>query len=148
MTEGLLIGIVARETGLTADAIRFYEKSGLLKRPPRSEGGFRLFRRKDVEDLKFVRRAQALGFSLDEVRDLLLLQSESAGVCEHVRGMLESKLAGVREKIVELRRLEAGLSEGLRKCRRELHNSGSSSEENCPVLAQIGGLSRTRRTGR
>jgi DNA-binding transcriptional MerR regulator len=73
MTQGLQIGVVARETGLTVDAIQFYEKSGLLKRPPRSEGGFRLFRQKDLEDLRFVRKAQELGFSLNEVRELAFL---------------------------------------------------------------------------
>ena len=148
MTQGLQIGVVARETGLTVDAIRFYERSGLLKRPPRSEGGFRLFRQKDLEDLRFVRKAQELGFSLDEVRELLFLQSESVGACGHVREMLESKLVSVREKIADLRTLETGLSEALRKCRREIRNSGSPSEESCPVLDQISGLSRIRRTER
>ncbi len=148
MTEGLQIGIVAREAGITVDAIRFYEKSGLLQRPPRSEGGFRLFRRKDVEDLIFVRKAQALGFSLEEVRDLLLLQNESVGACGHVREMLESKLVGVREKIAEMRKLETGLSRALRKCKREIRNSSSPSEESCPVLDEISGLSRARRTER
>ncbi len=144
MTQGLQIGVVARETGLTVDAIRFYEKSGLLKRPPRSEGGFRLFRQKDLEDLRFVRKAQELGFSLDEVRDLLLLQSESAGACGHVREMLELKLAGVREKIAALRKLETGLSEALRKCKRELRHSRSSPGESCPVLDEISGLGTER----
>ncbi|MCL5744162.1 MAG: heavy metal-responsive transcriptional regulator [Acidobacteria bacterium] len=148
MTEGLQIGFVARETGLTVDAIRFYEKSGLLKRPARSEGGFRLFRQKDLEDLRFVRNAQALGFSLGEVRELLLLQSESIGSCGHVREMLDSKLVSVREKIAELRKLETGLSESLRKCRWELRNSGSPSEKSCPVLDEISGFRRTRRTER
>jgi DNA-binding transcriptional MerR regulator len=144
MTQGLQIGVVARETGLTVDAIRFYEKSGLLKRPPRSEGGFRMFRQKDLEDLKFVRKAQELGFSLDEVRELLFLQSESVGACGHVREMLELKLASVREKVAELRKMETGLSEALRKCKRELRLSSSSSGECCPVLDEISGL-RTER---
>ena len=64
------IGQVAQETGLSIDTIRFYEKQGLLKRSPRTEGGFRLFGISDIETLKFVRGAQELGFSLNEIREL------------------------------------------------------------------------------
>ncbi len=75
------IGQVAQETGISIDTIRFYEKQGLLKRSPRTEGGFRLFGLSDIETLKFVRKAQELGFSLNEIRELLILRSDhSAGL--------------------------------------------------------------------
>src|SRR5712671_109548 len=67
------IGQVAQETGISIDTIRFYEKQGLLKRSPRTEGGFRLFGLSDIETLRFVRKAQELGFSLNEIRELLIL---------------------------------------------------------------------------
>lgn len=67
---------VAQETGLSIDTIRFYEKQGLLQRSPRTEGGFRLFAISAFEALKFVRKAQELGFSLNEIRELLIIASD------------------------------------------------------------------------
>lgn len=138
MPQRLQIGVVAHQAGLTVDTIRFYEKSGLLKRPPRSEGGFRLFRPQDVQDLKFIRKAQDLGFSLQEIRELLLLQGDSAGACVHVRELLDQKLVSVRRKIEELQKLERSLASTLRKCDRELKALGASHEERCPVLEELG----------
>jgi DNA-binding transcriptional MerR regulator len=137
MPQGLQIGVVAHQAGLTVDAIRFYEKSGLLKRPPRTEGGFRLFRRQDVEDLKFIRKAQDLGFSLQEIRELLLLQGESLEACEHVRELLGQKLASVRGKIAELQKLDRSLDDSLRKCNRRLRRAGATHEGCCPVLEEL-----------
>ncbi len=69
---GIQIGKISKQTGLSIDAIRFYEKQRLLDHPPRSEGGFRLFSAEDIERIQFFRRAQQLGFSLAEIRELLL----------------------------------------------------------------------------
>lgn len=137
MPQGLQIGVVAHQAGLTVDAIRFYEKSGLLKRPPRTEGGFRLFRQQDVQDLKFIRKAQDLGFSLQEIRELLLLQGESVEACEHVRELLDHKLAGVRGKIKELQKLGRSLDGSWRKCNRKLRQAGATHEGCCPVLEEL-----------
>jgi DNA-binding transcriptional MerR regulator len=71
----LQIGDVASQTGLTVDTIRFYERERLLHRAARSSGGFRLFSQSDVADLEFIRNAQELGFSLQEIRDLLTLKN-------------------------------------------------------------------------
>lgn len=139
------IGMVAQQTGLTVDAIRFYEKEGLLKRPPRSEGGFRLFRLEDVEALKFIRKAQELGFSLQEVREILVLRGRGVGACEHVRERVEQKLSTVRGKVEELRKLEKSLQEALRKCNRRLREGGATHERRCPVLEE---LSRKNTRGR
>jgi DNA-binding transcriptional MerR regulator len=76
------IGIVAKKIGLSVDAIRFYERNGLLRRPPRTEGAFRRYAENDVETLAFVRRVQGLGFKLSEIRGLLNLRG--AG-CNRVR---------------------------------------------------------------
>jgi mercuric ion transport protein len=72
--SGILIGAVAARSGLTVDTIRFYEKQGLIAKPHRTEGGFRLYSGEDLDRLSFVSRAQALGFSLIEIRELLLLR--------------------------------------------------------------------------
>lgn len=138
MPQGLQIGALAKQTGLTVDAIRFYEKQGLLKRAPRSEGGFRLFGPADLRNVKFIRKAQELGFSLQDIRELLLLQDERVEACAHVRELLEQKLTSVRRKIDELQKLETSLKGALGKCNRKLKRLGTVHEECCPVLEELG----------
>jgi DNA-binding transcriptional MerR regulator len=137
MAQALQIGQVARETGLTVDAIRFYEKQRLLKHPPRSEGGFRLFTAQDIQNIKFIRRAQDLGFSLNDIRELLILQSGDMTACSHVRDLLRTKLSTVQEKIAELQKLEIQLAVDLQKCERALRRSKRARHDCCPVLDEI-----------
>jgi DNA-binding transcriptional MerR regulator len=136
MARGIQIGRAAREVGLTVDAIRFYEKQRLLKPPPRTEGGFRLFSKQDLQHIQFIRRAQELGFSLSEIRELLVLQGEEVEGCTHVRDMLTAKLDSVRQKITELRKLENELAADLGQCERRLHDRGKNHDA-CPVLKAI-----------
>src|SRR5579871_5493042 len=94
----LQIGQVAQKTGLSVDAIRFYEKSGLLPRPARTQGGYRLY----------------------EIRELFSIQRHPHEVCEHVRDLIAQKLAIVRAKIAELQGMETELARALRQCRTAL----------------------------
>jgi DNA-binding transcriptional MerR regulator len=137
MAPELQIGRVARETGLSIDTIRFYEREGLLRPQARSKGGFRLFSREDVRSLKFVRQAQELGFSLKEIRELLALRDGSMRACEHVRDLLEQKVWRVREKLEELRKLERELDGALATCRAELPRRFHHHEDRCPLLDEI-----------
>ena len=137
MPSGIQIGQVSERTGLSVDAIRFYEKQRLLERPPRTEGGFRLFQAEDIRRIKFIRRAQQLGFSLPEIRELLLLHREDGGACSHVRDLMRAKLSLVREKIRELGVLERQLSTNLRRCERNLESSTRCNRDGCPVLRKI-----------
>jgi MerR family mercuric resistance operon transcriptional regulator len=130
------IGEAAKATGLSIDTIRFYEKEGLLRRSTRTEGGFRLFGQSQIDTLKFIRNAQELGFSLSEIRELLILQREHVPACSHVKELLERKLASVAEKIGELQTLERTLKLSLRKCVRGIKTSGEP-HESCPVLDEI-----------
>ena len=142
MGQAARIGEVAHATGLSIDTIRFYEKQGLLKRSPRTEGGFRLFGAGDVETLKFVRKAQELGFSLNEIRELLILRAEHVPACSHVKELLDQKLAVVEQKIAELQNLELSLKRALRKCKRELKTETPGHEQCCPVLEEISRAAR------
>ena len=135
--SGIQIGRVSEQTGLSIDAIRFYEKQRLLDRPPRTEGGFRLFNAQDIERIQFIRRAQQLGFSLPEIRELLVLRREHGAGCSHVRDLLRDKVATIRDKIRELSDLEEHLSKSLRKCERQLRASGDSHQGCCPVIEEI-----------
>jgi MerR family copper efflux transcriptional regulator len=138
MPTGLQIGKVSELTGLSIDAIRFYEKQRLLDRPPRTEGGFRLFSAQDIERIHFIRRAQQLGFSLPEIRELLVLRRDDGEACSHVRDLLRGKVAMVRSKLMELGVIEEQLTKSLRKCERQLKASGDSHKGCCPVIEEIG----------
>lgn len=138
MPRGVQIGKVAQETGLTVDAIRFYEKERLLREPPRSEGGFRLYSTKDIQHLLFIRKAQELGFSLAEIRELLLIQDERVHACTHVRDLIHQRLSSVREKIQALQRLERKLEEASRECTDALTRDAAGPQHDCcPVLQGI-----------
>ncbi|HYL15886.1 MAG TPA: heavy metal-responsive transcriptional regulator [Terriglobales bacterium] len=137
MQQAARIGEAAKQTGLSIDTIRFYEKERLLKHSTRTEGGFRLFGPSEIQALKFIRKSQELGFSLSEIRELLILRNEHVPACSHVKELLERKLIDVEQKIEELRTLEHGLKGALRKCVRGLKRTGSSHDA-CPVLEEIG----------
>src|SRR5712691_4498548 len=116
MSEAWHIGRVARETGLSVHAIRFYEREGLLKAPGRSEGRFRVFHQESVRELKFIRKAQDLGFSLSEIRELVILRRSGSQACLHVRELLSKTLGRVDEKVEDLLRLQSELKAALHKC--------------------------------
>jgi len=134
--QPLHIGDVARQTGLTVDAIRFYEKERLLQQPPRTSGGFRLFTAQDVERVRFIRQVQELGFSLSEVKELLVLRSGSVEACSRVRGLLEQKLTKVRHHIDELQKLEEELRSAVQKCDR-VQKRSHGNRKSCPVLEPV-----------
>jgi MerR family transcriptional regulator, mercuric resistance operon regulatory protein len=135
-TASLQIGQVAQKTGLSIDAIRFYEKAGLLVCPARTPGGYRLYQEKEVADLEFIQRAQQLGFSLNEIRELFSIQRHPHEVCTHVRDLIAHKLDVVRAKIADLKSLEGELAGALRKCRTALRRP-STHRDSCPVLKAI-----------
>ena len=126
------IGIVAKRIGLTVDAIRFYERNGLLPRPPRTEGGFRRYGDNDVDTLAFIRRVQGLGFKLSEIRGLLRLRGNRLQPCAPVQRRLQEKLADVQRKLRDLQKLEHELRLALRGCNRELRKRNA----HCPILRE------------
>jgi DNA-binding transcriptional MerR regulator len=137
MAETVHIGRAASLTGLSVDTIRFYQKLGLLKDHGRSSGGYRLFNEEQVHDLSFVRHAQDLGFSLNEVKELLALRQRHHA-CSEVQSMLTRKLADVREKIKGLARLEKEIRVALRNCNRELRLKRAIKHEDCcPLLSKL-----------
>src|SRR6267143_6259945 len=124
------IGSVAKKIGLTPDAIRFYERNALLPRPPRTQGGFRQYGQSDIETLAFIRRVQGLGFKLSEIRGLLSLRGRRMQPCAPVRRRLQTKLADVRQKLENLRKLERELHLALHSCDKELRKQ----DAHCPIL--------------
>lgn len=129
------IGIVAKKTGVSVDAIRFYERNGLLPHPPRSLGGFRQYGEDDIETLVFIRRVQGLGFKLSEIQGLLRLRGNRLRPCVPVRRRLQGKLRDVRSKLADLHKLKQELHLALRSCDRELRKKSGR----CPILNETNG---------
>jgi DNA-binding transcriptional MerR regulator len=132
----LRIGELASRAVMTVDAIRFYEKLGLLPKAQRSTGHFRLYSPRDLERVRFIRQMQALGFSLREIRELVDLRARKAEACETVRELLEEKLVATRQKERQLKQLEAELVADLRKCKEELRHRRRREPCPCPVLEE------------
>jgi DNA-binding transcriptional MerR regulator len=126
------IGVVAKKIGLSVDAIRFYERNSLLPRVPRTQGGFRQYGESDIDTLRFVRRVQGLGFTLNEVCELLRLRQNRLQPCPPVRRRLEIKLADVQRKLSDLQKLEHELRLALRSCNKELRKHPA----HCPILRE------------
>lgn len=111
--EGLRqIGDVAKESGLSIDTIRYYERLGLVEKPVRSEGGFRLYTKQTVEKLKFIRKAQSLGLTLSEIKQIIR-QSEKGleSCCNYVGDLFHKKLEELESKMNELREMRRGLKD-------------------------------------
>ena len=136
------IGEVAERTALTVDAIRFYERRKLLLKASRSAGRFRLYTEDAVERLRFIQQMQGLGFSLREVGELIQLRERKVEACESVRQLLTAKLADVRAKMRELKRLEGELEADFRKCSRELNHRRRHAASPVPVLEEATGVKR------
>lgn len=128
--RGLSIGRLAARTGTAPDTIRYYERLGLMPRAPRSAGRHRCFGAAHVQRLLFIRRARALGFSLDAIRSLLSLAAPSRRSCASVRDLAQRHLDDVRARLAELQRLEAALAETVAHC-------GGDSAPVCAVLSML-----------
>ena len=137
MAEVVHIGKAAKLADVSVDTIRFYQKLGLIKSVSRSAGGYRLFDGEQIRDLTFARHAQELGFSLNEVKELLALRQKHHA-CTEVQSMLKRKVGDVQEKINSLSRLESELADALRNCNRELRLKREIKHEDCcPLLTKV-----------
>jgi DNA-binding transcriptional MerR regulator len=113
----LRIGELARSAGVSADTLRYYERLGLLPRAQRSSGGYRLFDRTAGDRIAFIRKAQALGLTLEAVREVLRIAADGTAPCEHVRAALSARLSEVDTRIAELQSLRRTLARALAKSR-------------------------------
>jgi MerR family mercuric resistance operon transcriptional regulator len=107
--DKITIGRLARESAVNLDTIRYYERRGLLPKPPRSESGYRLFPPDAIKRVRFIREAQRLGFSLKEIEELLTLRKDTASSCADVRRRTQAKIADVEARIQALRTIRAAL---------------------------------------
>ncbi|MFW7342343.1 Hg(II)-responsive transcriptional regulator [Pollutimonas sp. H1-120] len=108
------IGQLAQEAGINVEAIRFYQRKGLMPLPERAYGSIRRYAHAELDRVRFIKASQRLGFSLAEVGDLLRLDDGTH--CEEARRIAEHKLRNVREKLADLQRIEATLGQLVARC--------------------------------
>lgn len=125
--DGIPIGELSRLTGINIETIRYYEKIKMLKPPPRTEGGRRVYGPSETRVLAFIRRGRELGFGLDEIRALLALGAPGKASCADVQEIAAHHLDDIRSKIADLRKLERLLAKTIAQC------SGRKVPD-CPVV--------------
>ena len=131
MDQKLTIGKVAAAAAVNVETIRFYQRRGLLTEPPKSQGGFRYYDDATITRVRFVKRAQALGFSLEEVLGLLALEKSNA--CQETRDVAVRKLQLVDERITDLERIRSTLQMLVQQC-----ETGPAAVS-CPIIASLAG---------
>jgi MerR family transcriptional regulator, copper efflux regulator len=114
--------------GIGVEAVRFYEKLGLLPEPSRSAAGYRLYSEDDVSRVRYVKRAQELGFSLSEIKDLITLTSSPASSRAELRTRAREKIAAIRAKISDLKKMDAILTQLVQSC------DGRGKIAGCPIF--------------
>lgn len=126
--HALTIGQVANEAGVGIETIRFYERKGLLREPPRRESGYRQYDRTVIDQLAFIQQAKELGFSLKEISELLSIKSDAGKVCKDVKQLAVEKLDDIESKIKMLQRMRRSLKRLIDKC------PGEGPLSDCPIL--------------
>ena len=137
--QHLTIGQLARYAGSDVETIRYYERRGLIPEPPRSANGYRRYPTSAADRLRFIQRAKRLGFSLDEIGDLLALQQTNADRSE-IKTLTRHKLADLDQRIADLQRMRAVLAELDTRC------SGHGPAEGCPIIEALGQTPETGET--
>ena len=131
MPATLTIGEIAKRADVGVETIRFYEREGLLVRPPRTRSGYRQYSPDAVRRVRFIRRAKELGFTLKEIGELLSLRVDTVRSCADVRAMARAKVADIDKKVSELTRIAEVLNRLAQACR----GRGPTSE--CPILDML-----------
>ena len=113
---GLKSSTVAERGGVNLQTIRYYEREGLLPVPPRLRSGYRMFPESAVQRVRFIKRAQELGFSLSEIRELLSIQIDPKKECSDVQRLAEAKIADIKAKIRTLQSMQRVLGNLAKAC--------------------------------
>jgi MerR family Zn(II)-responsive transcriptional regulator of zntA len=128
------VGEVSRRLGLNPQTLYFYERIGLMPSPKRTAAGYRLYEQPDLERLSFITQAKALGLSLDDIKDLLILQDGQQLSCQEVYDRLLKKMQHIDETINKLQTLKVQLKPLLEQCQQSL--AQTSIRQQCMVFQQ------------
>lgn len=129
--ESLTIGQLAKAAGVNVETVRYYQRRGLMPVPPRHESAYRHYGQGDVARIRFIKRAQELGFSLKEISELLSLRVDPETTCVDVRRRAEAKLVDIEEKIRTLQGMKKALAKLVGQCQ------GRGPTGECPILEAL-----------
>jgi len=129
--KGLTIGKLARQADIGIETVRFYERQGLIAPPPRTESNYRVYPAEEVARLRFIKRAKALGFTLNEIKELLALSHDPHATRADIKERTLAKIEDVDRKIRDLTRIKEALVHLAMEC------DGQGSLEGCPILAAM-----------
>ena len=129
--QRLTIGKIAAAAGVNVETIRFYQRRGLLAEPEKEAGGFRYYGNKAIDRIRFIKRAQTIGFSLEEIGNLMAFNKVSA--CRQTHLTAKAKLEMIKAKIADLNLMRLTLEIMIKKC--ETH---TTSHVSCPILDSLG----------
>jgi len=129
--EKLTISRLARLGGVNLETVRYYEREGLLSRPPRTRSGYRIFPNDAARRLRFIKKAQQLGLSLTEIRELLTLRVKPGTKRDQIRARAEAKIADIERKIKALTAMKQSLAQLTTQC------SGCGPVSECPILESL-----------
>lgn len=139
---GFTIGKVAKASGVGVETIRFYQRSGLINEPTPIRTSFREYPAATVDRIRFIKRAQNLGFTLTEIQELLGLSEQPGASRREVKAIAEAKLESIQQKIADLKQMEATLSQLVHDC------SGRGKVPGCPIIeAIVGGTNLCKHNG-
>ena len=127
------IGEVASRADVNKETVRYYEKRGLIPKPDRRRSGYRIFTHRHIDQIRFIKRAQELGFTLSEIKELLELRLDGDSSCEQVREKAELKLGEVKQKIKDLKNIKEVLGELIEACKAD------GTTEECVILNALEG---------
>jgi MerR family copper efflux transcriptional regulator len=130
--ERFTIGEIARQAEVGVDTVRYYERNRLLPEPARRLSGYREYKADDVRRLRFIRRARDLGFSLADIRELLMLSEDRERGVRGLKARAEARLDEVDRRIRELQRVRRGLKRLVDAC------PGHGALDRCPILVALG----------
>jgi len=132
-----LVGNVARRAGIKAHTLRFYEKAGLMPRPSRTAGGYRAYSPEAVERLQFIRKAQAVGLTLGQIKRILNLRESGEPPCQYVIDLAEQRLAEAERELAELKKFCEALRGYVRRWKRTINPKVCSTKKLCNLIEEL-----------
>lgn len=133
------IGEVASRANVNKETVRYYEKRKLIPKPDRRRSGYRIFTKRHINQIRFIKRAQELGFTLSEIKELLELRMDENSTCSQIKQEAQQKHQDVLEKIEDLQRIKATLVDLIDSC------DGAGPKRDCPILEVLEGEGETGR---
>lgn len=127
------IGDVARRAKVNKETVRYYEKRGLIPKPDRRRSGYRIFTQRHIDQIRFIKRSQELGFTLNEIKELLDLRMDDNTTCSEIREEAQEKYRDVADKIEDLQRIKETLVALIDSC------AGEGPKGECPILEALEG---------